>query len=132
MKTVAKSLVLFCIVLAFVIVNTILLNNLFSDIKEQLDLLPDTQQSIDNMSRQQRGEYSEILEKIKDKWRSWEQYIYITLNHDVSAEFTDSLLPAAKYFEAGEYSSYLAELSKSKDILKQIKHNEGVSFGTLF
>lgn len=132
MKTLIKSAVLFFIVIAFVIVNSVLLSNLFSDIDSRLDKLPDSEKKLSGMSVSERKEYSENLDKIKDRWFSWEQYIYITLSHDVSAEFTDSLLPTIEYFDSEDYSSYLASLAEAKDVLKQIRHNEGVSFGTLF
>ncbi len=132
MKTLIKSAVLFFIVVAFVIVNSVLLSNLFSDIDSRLDKLPDSEKELSGMSVSERKEYSEDLDKIKDRWFSWEQYIYITLSHDVSAEFTDSLLPTIEYFDSEDYSSYLASLAEAKDVLKQIRHNEGISFGTLF
>lgn len=132
MKTLIKSAVLFFIVIAFVIVNSVLLSNLFSDIDSRLDKLPDSEKKLSGMSVSERKEYSENLDKIKDRWFSWEQYIYITLSHDVSAEFTDSLLPTIEYFDSEDYSSYLASLAETKDVLSQIRHNEGVSFSTLF
>lgn len=132
MKTLIKSAVLFFIVVAFVIVNSVLLSNLFSDIDSRLDKLPDSEKELSGMSVSERKEYSEDLDKIKDRWFSWEQYIYITLSHDVSAEFTDSLLPTIEYFDSEDYSSYLASLAEAKDVLKQIRHNEGISFSTLF
>lgn len=132
MKTLIKSAVLFLIVVAFVIVNSVLLSNLFSDIDSRLDKMPDSEKKLSEMSVSERKEYSENLDKIKERWLSWEQYIYITLSHDVSAEFTDSLLPTIEYFDSEDYSSYLASLAEAKDVLKQIRHNEGVSFGTLF
>lgn len=132
MKTLIKSAVLFFIVVAFVIVNSVLLSNLFSDIDSRLDKLPDSEKKLSGMSVSERKEYSEDLDKIKDRWFSWEQYIYITLSHDVSAEFTDSLLPTIEYFDSEDYSSYLASLAETKDVLSQIRHNEGISFSTLF
>ena len=132
MKTLIKSAVLFFIVIAFVIVNSVLLSNLFSDIDSRLDKLPDSEKKLSGMSVSERKEYSENLDKIKDRWFSWEQYIYITLSHDVSAEFTDSLLPTIEYFDSEDYSSYLASLAETKDVLSQIRHNEDVSFSTLF
>ncbi len=132
MKTLIKSSVLFFIVVAFVIVNSVLLSNLFSDIDSRLDKMPDSEKKLSEMSVSERKEYSENLDKIKNRWLSWEQYIYITLSHDVSAEFTDSLLPTIEYFDSEDYSSYLASLAEAKDVLKQIRHNEGISFGTLF
>ena len=132
MKTLIKSAVLFFIVIAFVIINSVLLSNLFSDIDSRLDKLPDSEKKLSGMSVSERKEYSEDLDKIKDRWFSWEQYIYITLSHDVSAEFTDSLLPTIEYFDSEDYSSYLASLAETKDVLSQIRHNEGISFSTLF
>lgn len=132
MKTLIKSAVLFLIVVAFVIVNSVLLSNLFSDIDSRLDKMPDSEKKLSEMSVSERKEYSENLDKIKERWLSWEQYIYITLSHDVSAEFTDSLLPTIEYFDSEDYSSYLASLAEAKDVLKQIRHNEGISFSTLF
>ena len=132
MKTLIKSAVLFFIVIAFVIVNSVLLSNLFSDIDSRLDKMPDSEKKLSEMSVSERKEYSENLDKIKNRWLSWEQYIYITLSHDVSAEFTDSLLPTIEYFDSEDYSSYLASLAEAKDVLKQIRHNEGISFSTLF
>lgn len=132
MKTLIKSAVLFLIVVAFVIVNSVLLSNLFSDIDSRLDKMPDSEKKLSEMSVSERKEYSENLDRIKERWLSWEQYIYITLSHDVSAEFTDNLLPTIEYFDSEDYSSYLASLAEAKDVLKQIRHNEGISFGTLF
>ena len=132
MKTLIKSAVLFLAVIAFITVNSVLLSNLFSDIDGRLDSLPDSEKKLSEMSVSEREEYSKSLDGIKDRWLSWEQYIYITLSHDVSAEFTDSLLPTIEYFDSEDYSSYLASLAQAKDILAQIRHNEGISFGTLF
>ena len=132
MKTLIKSAVLFSVVIAFITVNTVLLSNLFSDIDNRLDKLPDSEKKLSEMSDSERKEYSENLDGIKNRWLSWEQYIYITLSHDVSAELTDSLLPTIEYFDSKDYSSYLASLAQTKDILAQIRHNEGISFSTLF
>ena len=46
MKTLIKSAVLFLIVVAFVIVNSVLLSNLFSDIDSRLDKMPDSEKKL--------------------------------------------------------------------------------------
>ena len=132
MKALIPSAVMFFIVVALIVTNTVLLQGLFSDVSDALDSLPDSDEAVSTMSERQKAEYRAVLDGVEKKWKSYEQYIYITLAHDVSGEFFDSFLPAKEYFESGDYSSYLASLSSSKDILKQIKHNEGVAFGTLF
>jgi len=131
-KTLIPAIFLFLCVLAFIVTNTILLGNLFSDIEELLSELPTDDTEISVMTAEQVPMHADTLEKICKKWKSREQYIYITLEHDVSGEFYDTFLPAVKFFESGDYASYLANLAASKDILKQIKQNEKLAFGTIF
>lgn len=132
MKTLIPSVILFLTVLAFIVTNTILLQSLFSDIEESLSYLPDTNDKISEMKAQDVEKYAKKLDDVSEKWKKWETYIYVTLEHDVSGEFYDNFLPAMKYFDSGDYPSYLSYLSTSKDILKQIKMNESFSFGTVF
>lgn len=132
MKVLVCAIALFLLVTIFVTINSIVLSNLFSDINDKLSLLPKTKESLDALSDDERNEAIKNLDYISKKWKKYESYIFVTLEHNVSGEFYDQFLPAKEYFKAGDFPSYLACLSSAKDILWQIKTNESLSFGTIF
>ena len=132
MKVLVCAIALFLLVTIFVTINSIVLSNLFSDINDKLSLLPKTKESLDVLSDDERNEAIQNLDYISKKWKKYESYIFVTLEHNVSGEFYDQFLPAKEYFKAGDFPSYLACLSSAKDILWQIKTNESLSFGTIF
>lgn len=132
MKTFIASLILFLSVSVFVTVNTVFHENTFESIGKKLDSLPDTPQKIEKMSEGDAEKYKKELTKIEKEWKKREEYIYVTLEHNVAARFTEYFLPTKEYFVSQDYPSYLASLKTVKDIVKQFETNESVSLENIF
>ncbi len=127
-----SSLVLFLAVTVFVTANTVFLKNVFEEITDLMNTLPDTHEKVDMLSDKDFAEHEKTLKNIEKLWKKHEEYIYITLEHNAAGRFTEYFLPAKEYFASGDYPSYLASLETAKDILEQFETNEGVSLENIF
>ncbi len=132
MKAVKKCAVLFIIVVSFVAVNGYIMTKLFCGIENQLDSLPHEFSKTQNIPDSEREKHQKTLDSIKEKWTSKSKYLDIVLDHDVTGSFSDSFFVLCKHFEAYDYEGFCAQLSQTKEILKRLKQNEGLSPGTLF
>ena len=132
MKALIASLVLFLSVCVFVTANTVFLKSVFKDMRERLEILPDTPEETEQLSDEDITRIKEELERIEKMWKKRKEYIYVMLEHNVSARFTEFFLPTKEYFTSEDYPSYLASLRIVKDIVKQFETNEGVSLENIF
>ena len=131
MKSLITAAVLFLSVLILITVNYFILNDLIDFTENNLAVIPETLNTLKNISAKDKEKISSALEKIEKKWEKKETFLCLSLKHNVSREFMGQLIPAKSYFESGEYPEFLALILSVKDTLKHINYDEGLKLGNI-
>ncbi len=132
MKSLYIAAGLFFSVIVFLTVNYFCINSLLDYTMEQFDKTPESVDEIEQMNEAELDEIKKILDDIKEKWDSKENYVCMSLNHETSREFMEQLMSAISFFESEEYPEFLSEKDSATDSLDHMKFDEGFKFGNVF
>lgn len=131
MKSLIIASILFLTVIVFVCINFFVLNNFFDRISGYLEALPQSSGVLEEMPEEQTEQVFRQLDRILSEWKSYETYICLSMDHNVSRKFLEYFIPAVSYFESGDYPSFLAQAKNAYDMLDHMKFDESLKFGNL-
>lgn len=132
MKSLYIAAGLFFSVIIFLTANYFCINSLLDYTMEQLDKIPESVEEIEALNEAELDEIKKILDDIKEKWDSRENYVCMSLNHETSREFMEQLMSAISFFDSEEYPEFLSEKDAATDSLDHMKFDEGFKIGNIF
>lgn len=127
MKSLIISIVLITLIISTVIINTFLIGKLFSEISDLLLMLPTNKHDIDNMTNEQREDYSKTLQEIHFLWNKKKNFLNLSINYEDTYKFTSNMTKAKSFFETENYPLYLAFILGAKEIFFHISESESFS-----
>ena len=132
MKSLYIAAGLFFSVIIFLTANYFCINSLLDYTMEQLDKISESVEEIEALNEAELDEIKKILDDIKEKWDSRENYVCMSLNHETSREFMEQLMSAISFFDSEEYPEFLSEKDAATDSLDHMKFDEGFKIGNIF
>ena len=84
MKSLIIASILFLTVIVFVCINFFVLNNFFDRISGYLEALPQSSGVLEEMPEEQTEQVFRQLDRILSEWKSYETYICLSMDHNVS------------------------------------------------
>jgi|GEM_PF-2673488 hypothetical protein len=131
MKGFISAVVLLLLVVLCIVINSIAVGQIFSDISELLRDLPSDVQTISTCDENQKALYSQKLEYICKEWGSKKKIIALSTPHDEADKFTTPIIEAKEYFKGKDYISYLAYLANAKEALKHLSDAERLNLDNI-
>ena len=120
MKATVISFILLGVIIAFLIINGILLVNFAKSLVSLVDDMSD--------------EPSEAINDVKvlcRRWEKWEPFVSVSVVHLESEAVTDAVTLMLEYAEAGDKTEFNAAKARFKNAVEHIRFSGAVSFETI-
>lgn len=131
MRALVISGILFLLVVTLVFVDGYILFHLVKEVDDLLDELPKNLSNNDVLGENIKIDVMNVLDSIEKKWKKSQTLLCLSLKHTVSRDFYNKIITAKSYFLTEEYTEFSACIVASRDILENIKYDEGIKLGNI-